>query len=177
METEFENLLQKDLHQYLLSKNLIDGHLPECPDVENKWTEIGAAYLADGVREFNAYPTVSLGWCMFLGMAMAQFWDENWEYYGNAPQLYESLREQRSYDCMDEYILEDILHLNEVESQHYTNFVAECASRTYNRLHHLAIEPGTPAAFHAYQSAIHQLYLMGMAVQLHTLGYHMNKVE
>lgn len=177
METEFENLLQKDLHQYLLSKNLIDSHLPECPDIENKWTEIGAAYLADGVREFNAYPTVSLGWCMFLGMAMAQFWDENWEYYGNAPLLYESQREQRSYDCMDEYILEDILHLNEVESQHYTNFVAECASRTYNRLHHLAIEPGTPAAFHAYQSAIHQLYLMGMAVQLHTLGYHMNKVE
>ncbi|EJW95166.1 hypothetical protein EVA_16728, partial [gut metagenome] len=40
------------------------------PDVENKWTEIGAAYLADGVREFNTYPTVSLGWCMFLGMAM-----------------------------------------------------------------------------------------------------------
>ena len=76
METEFENLLQKDLHQYLLSKNLIDSHLPECPDIENKWTEIGAAYLADGVREFNAYPTVSLGWCMFLGMAMAQFWDE-----------------------------------------------------------------------------------------------------
>ena len=51
--------------------------------------------------------------------------------------------------------------------------VGECASRVYNVLHRQNIEPGTKEAFNAYVSCLHLLYLMGAAVQLKRMGYHM----
>ena len=35
----FEEILRKDLHQFLLSMKEVDERLPECPDVEEKWEE------------------------------------------------------------------------------------------------------------------------------------------
>ena len=40
----FEEILRKDLHQFLLSMKEVDERLPECPDVEDKWEEIAKAY-------------------------------------------------------------------------------------------------------------------------------------
>ena len=54
--------------------------------------------------------------------------------------------------------------------------MAECASRTYNAIMHLHLEPGTPEAFRTYVAALHQLYLMGVAMELNALGYHMTKM-
>ena len=53
--------------------------------------------------------------------------------------------------------------------------VGECASRVNNLLMHQPIEPGTKEAFEAYVSCLHQLYLMGAAVQLRRMGYHMTE--
>ena len=55
----FEEILRKDLHQFLLSMKEVDERLPECPDVEDKWEEIAKAYIPDGIREFQDYPTFS----------------------------------------------------------------------------------------------------------------------
>ena len=55
--------------------------------------------------------------------------------------------------------------------------VADTAERTYAALRHQHIEPGTPEAFRAYVACLHQLYLMGMALELHHLGYHMTKLS
>ena len=52
----------------------------------------------------------------------------------------------------------------------------ECASRVYNALRHQNIEPGTKEAFNAYVSCLHQLYLMGAAMQLNRMGYYMKKM-
>ena len=62
----------------------VDECLPECPDVEEKWEAIAKAYIPDGIKEFNDYPTASLGWMMYIGMAVAKYWDAEWEmiYYG-----------------------------------------------------------------------------------------------
>ena len=54
-----EERIKKDLYQYLLSINMIDERLPECTDIEDKWQTLAEAYLPDGIREFNNYPTVS----------------------------------------------------------------------------------------------------------------------
>jgi len=43
-------------------------------------------------------------------------------------------------------------------------------------LMHQRIEPGTKEAFNAYVSCLHQLYLMGAAMQLKRMGYHMTKM-
>ena len=58
----FEEILRKDLHQFLLSMKELDERLPECPDVEEKWESIAKAYIPDGIREFQDFSSASLGW-------------------------------------------------------------------------------------------------------------------
>ena len=74
---------------------------------------------------------------------------------------------------MDEYILEDVFHLDPKKAARVSSIVAECASRSNSILIRQQIEPGTTAAFNAFVSVIHQMYLMGMAMQLKSLGYKM----
>ena len=44
----FEEILRKDLHQFLQSMKEVDERLPECPDVEDKWEGIAKTYIPDG---------------------------------------------------------------------------------------------------------------------------------
>ena len=184
---QFEEQLQKDLHQFLLSMKEVDERLPEpsvdgrrvslCPDVEEKWEEIAQAYIPDGIREFNDFPSASLGWMMYIGMAVAKFWDAEWEIYSKIENLYAYLRDKRGYDNMDEYIRENVLLLSGVDYTVLEKVVGECASRVYNALRHQHIEPGTKEAFHAYVACLRQLYLAGVAMQLKRMGYRMTKIN
>ena len=174
---QFEDQLHQDLHQFLLSMEEVDKHLPECIDVEEKWEDMAKAYIPDGIREFNSFPSASLGWMMYLGMAVAQLWDLEWATFSKMDDLYVHLRDKRGYDCMDEYIREEVLALSGEAYSSLEKLVGECASRVYNALRHQAIEPGTREAFNAYVSCLHQLYLFGAAVQLKRLGYHMTKMS
>ena len=111
---QFEEQLHQDLHQFLQflqSMKEVDERLPECPDVEDKWEEIAKAYIPDGIREFNDFPSASLGWMMYIGMAVAKFWDAEWDIYSKIDNLYAYMRDKRGYDAMDEYIREDVLLL------------------------------------------------------------------
>lgn len=90
--TNFEEIFKRDLHQYLCSINRVDEHLPEAPDLEELWAKIGENYLPDAMKEFTKYPTVSLGWIMFVGMAMAKYWDVDWELYSKVENHYEYLK-------------------------------------------------------------------------------------
>lgn len=167
------NIVRTDLHSYLEAAGAVDSRLPECIDVEEKWEEIAKAYMPDGIREFNSAPVAALGWMMFIGMAVAEFWDEDWEKYRVDNSIYEHLRDSRGYDYMDEYILEEVLHLDPKKAARVSSIVAECASRSNSILIRQQIEPGTTAAFNAFVSVLHQMYLMGMAMQLKSLGYKM----
>ena len=198
---EFEDKLHEDLHQFLLSMKEVDERLPECPDVEDKWEPIAKAYVPDGIREFQDFPSASLGWMMYIGMAVAKLWDTEWEVmeqreqsdacinsaesrqnstegqiYSNLDDLYAYLRDKRGYDSLDEYIREEVLQLTGIDYTVKEKLVGECASRVYNALMHQRIEPGTKEAFNAYVSCLHQLYLMGAAMQLKRMGYHMTKM-
>lgn len=174
---EFENKLLKDLHQYLIAMGKVDERMPECSDVEDKWEQIAQSYIADGIREFADYPTVSLGWMMYLGMAVAKFWDAEWEIYSKIEDLYLYIRDKRGYDCMDEYVREEVLLLEGDDYDALEKLVGECASRVHNALLHQHLEPGTKEAFNGYVVCLHQLYLMGAAVQLKRMGYHMTKMD
>ena len=57
------------------------------------------------------------------------------------------------------------------------NVVGECAARTYNKLCRMRLEAGSKEAFRTFVAALHQMYLMGIAVELRSLGYHMTKVQ
>lgn len=177
MGQAFEDIIQQDLHQFLLSMKEVDERLPECPDVEEKWEEIAKSYIPDGIKEFSDYPTASLGWMMYIGMAVAKFWDAEWAIYSKLPDLYTYMRDKRGYDSMDEYIREEVLLLSGVDYTVVEKLTGECSSRVYNALRHQNIEPGTKEAFNAYVSCLHQLYLFGAAMQLKRMGYHMTKMN
>ena len=174
---KIEETLRKDLHQFLLSMKEVDEHLPECPDVEDKWEDIAKAYIPDGIREFQSFPLASLGWMMYIGMAVAKMWDTEWEIYSKIEDLYTYMRDKRGYDSMDEYIREEVLLLRGVDYTVLERVTGECASRVYNTLMHQHIEPGTREEFNGYVASLHQLYLMGVAAQLKRMGYHMVKMN
>lgn len=174
---EVEELFRQDLHKYLMSVGMVDERLPEAPDIEELWQKVGESYLPDGMREFAEYPTVSLGWMMFVGMAITKYWDADWELYSKVDDIYKYLRDQRDFDHLDDYVCESVLLLSEEEHEKMAKVVGECASRTNSMLYHQHLEPGTPEAFQAYVSALHQMYLMGMAMELRRLGYHMTALN
>ena len=174
--SDFELQLRADLQAYLLGRGEIDTRMPEAPDLEEKWPLIARSYMADGVREFSAYPTVALGWMMYVGMALAALWDKDWATYGQRPDLYADLRDKRGYDALDEYVREEILGLKGADYDALERLVGECAARTHSRLLHSGCEPGTPAAFHTFVEALHGLYVFGYAVQLKRMGYRMEKI-
>lgn len=171
---DFEKNLRTDLQQYLLAEKCIDKKAPVCTDVEEYWNKIAEEYMADGIREFNSYPTVSLGWMMFIGMAMAKYWDADWSQYSQSSNLYADIRDKRGYDNMDDYILQEVLCLDKAQAEAIGRIVGECAQRSYSMLCHSRIAAGTPEAFKAYVACLHQLYLMGMSMQLKNMDYHMS---
>ena len=177
MIEKFEEQLHDDLHQFLLSMKEVDEQLPECPDVEEKWEPIAKSYIPDGIKEVQNFPTASFGWMMYIGMAIAKMWDTEWETYSKMEDLYTYMRDKRGYDAMDEYIREEVLLLQGIDYNVLEKLTGECASRVYNAMMHQHIEPGTKEAFNAYVACLHQLYLMGAAMQLKRMGYHMTKID
>ena len=172
-----EQKFHDDLYGYLRTLDLVDERMPEAPDLDDLWFKIGQSYMADGIREYNTgYPSVALGWMMFIGMAVAKYWDVEWEVYGKVPDLYVYLRDRIDFDHMDDYILDKVLCLDADSRKKMNDAVAESASRTYNMMSHMWLEPGTAAAMRAFTAALHQMYVMGVAVELKALGYHMTKL-
>ena len=172
-----EQRFHDDLYGYLRTLDLVDERMPEAPDLDDLWFKIGQSYMTDGIREYNTgYPSVALGWMMFIGMAVAMYWDVEWEVYGKVPDLYLYLRDRIDFDHMDDYILDKVLCLDADSRKKMNDAVAESASRTYNMMSHMCLEPVTAAAMRAFTAALHQMYVMGVAVELKALGYHMTKL-
>lgn len=180
MNQEYLETFEQQIHQltakYLIGKGAIDNHLPEATDILERWDGICESYLPDGVREFEHYPTVSLGWMMFIGMAVAHMWDDDWEMYSEFKDLYAIVRDRRGYDYMDEYICQEMLKLSPSDEKKTSTLVGDTAEMIHTALRHEKFENGTPEAFNAYVRCLHQLYYFGAAVELKRLGYHMTRL-
>ena len=173
---DFAAIMPADLHRYLTGRGAVDERLPECPDVEAQWPPVAEAYLPDGVREFADYPIASLCWMMFIGMAIAKRWDEDWEKYGKMEDLYTPMRDKRGFDNLDEYILDEVLDLHGDAAEQMQTLVGDCAERVKRAIYRQDVEPGTVDAFRIYVAGLQCLYQMGMAVQLKAMGYRMTRL-
>lgn len=174
---KFEQSLHVNLRNFLQAQDAIDAILPDAPDIEERWEKTCMSYLPDGVREFNSYPIASLGWMMFIGMAIAKMWDDDWEMYSKFDDIYASiLVKGRGYDNMDEYTCEEILTLSPEDAEKVSKTVESCATLANDALMHEGFEPSTPEAFNAYVRCLHQMYYFGAAMELRRLGYHMTEM-
>ncbi len=180
---KYEQTLTRELLKVCTQQGYLGGQLLPSEDLDNKWQEIAQPYIGDAIKEISAYPTVSLGWMMYVGMAVAHYWDVDWALYGKIENLYEYIRDKRGFDCMDEYIREKVLGLSpnakpaEGKAQNDYDATEELvrmlATICLTQIRREQIEPQSPMAYHVYVRTIHVLYIIGASVELYRLGYKM----
>lgn len=167
----YEQNVTRELVKLCTGWNRLAGQLLASEDLDEKWETIAQPYIGDAVKEIAKYPTVALGWMMYVGMAIAHFWDEDWKLYNNIEDLYTYMKDKRGFDCLDEYVRETVLGLQGEEYDKMEELVRECATLTLTQIRHEQIEPQSPMAFHVFVRSIHALYLIGIAVELKRQGY------
>lgn len=173
---KFEQTLIRELLKIGTQQGRLDGQLLPSPDLDDKWESLAQPYMGDAVKEIAKYPTVALGWMMYLGMAVAHYWDIDWQVYGNIENLYEYIRDKRGFDCMDEHIRETVLGIKPADPE-YSNmeeFVRICSTLCLTHIRRENVEPQSPMAFHIYVRCIHALYLIGASIVFYKAGYKMN---
>lgn len=181
MQEEYINQYEQNLMQQMLrlatSMGLLEGQLLESPDITEKWDQLANSYIADAVKEIAQYPSVSLGWAMYLGMGIARFWDDAWETYSKVGNLYEYIRDRRGFDYMDEVVRGEILHLEGEDFDRMEKHVQAFAKQVLAQIRHEQIEPQSPLAYYIYVRSVTVLYKLGAAIELKTLGYKFEKVD
>lgn len=170
-----ENLMQQMLKMMTANK-FLSGKLLETDDLNDVWTKVAPSYVADAVKEIAKYPTVALGWAMYVGMGVARYWDENWEEYSTKENIYEYIRNKRGFDYLDEVVRHDILCLEGDDSTQCEQLVQKCSQDVLSAIRHEQIEPQSPMAFHCFARSIRVLYKIGVAIELKKLGYNFHKM-
>lgn len=167
----YEKSLLLEVLKYLTSLGHLDGKLLETEDINEVWEKVAPSYVADSIKEIAKYPNVALGWAMYVGMAVAKFWDEDWNKYSSKENIYEYLRDKRGYDYLDEVVRGDVLSLDGELFEQMEELVRRTSSLVLSHIRHEQIEPQSPMAFHVFARSIKVLYKIGAAVELKNLGY------
>lgn len=174
----FEEKLQNELLRLCTSYKMLEGTLLTTDDIDILWHDtLAPEYVADAVTQIQDYPTVSVAWAAYLGMAIAHGWDKDWDkckkteyksYYGND-----------GFDDMDEHIIRDIigLPLDSQEAKDIESMIRSMAQLSVNLIRHEQIEPQSPMAFHVFARAVKVMFRMGAALQLKRLKYKFEKVS
>lgn len=171
-----ENLLREMLRM-CTSLGMLDGELLSSEDIDQKWKEWAPEYIADALPEVNAYPDFAIACAGYAGMAVAQWWDQDWG--RNHGAKYDTLHGSRGFDDMDEHIVQDILGLtlDSIEAKQIMNILLCCAQKASTFIQHEHIENQTVKAFHIFARTVKVMYRIGAALQLHRLGYKFHKVD
>lgn len=180
---QYEKSLLVELLRYCTERKLMNGRLPETPDINEMWSTIGESYIADAMKEIAKYPMVALGWAVYLGMGIAKYWEDDWATYSKHPNLYEHLRDVRGFDYMDEVVREDLYGLKNAPDANGRNPFTDCeelvrtlSQMTIDKIRHENIEPSSPMAYHVFIRSCGVLYRMGAAIGLRKLGYNMEAI-
>ena len=172
----FEKKLQEELLRLCTSYKMLDGVLLQTDDLDNRWHDLAPEYVADAVTQIQDYPTVSVAWASYLGMALAYSWDVDWETFSKAP--YQAFYGERGFDDMDEHIVRDLLSipLDSQVAKDLENMIRRCAQTAVSMIRKENIEPQSPMAFHVFARSVKAMFRIGAAMELYRLGYKFEKV-
>lgn len=173
----FEKRLQDEMLKLCTEYKMLDGVLLQSDDVEARWEDLALDYIADAVSQINEYPTVAVAWAGYMGMAVANQWDRNWEKHSH--DEYKTLYGNDGFDDMDEHIVRDILELS-LDSQAAKDIEAmmrRCAYSAHSILRHENVEPQSIMAYYIFARVVKVMYRIGAAVELRRLGYKYEKVD
>ena len=99
----FEEKIQNELLRICTQRGMLGGTLLATDDVTEHWDVLAPDYVADAVGQIADYPTVSVAWAGYLGLAVAHGWDTNWE--ACVRTEYKQYYGEQGFDDMDEYIV------------------------------------------------------------------------
>lgn len=169
----FELGLLEKLGGLCRSYNHLEGVFPSSEDIDGVWRKLAPEYLADAIEQVRDYPTVSVAWAAYMGMAIANGWDSDWQ--ATASMEYRSLYGPRGFDDMDEHIVADLLGmaLDSDKAREIEDMVRRCAELTIDLIRHEEVEPQSPMAYHIFVRASRAMYRVGAALELERLGYKM----
>ena len=173
----FEQKVHSELLSLCTSYIPVTAVLPSSQDVEERWNELAPEYLHDAIPQISDYPTVSIAWAGYLGMAVANDWDKEWETLKERP--YKDFYGAQGFDDMDENILYNILQLAP-ESKDCVDIEAmmrRLAQKALTLMRHENIEPQSPMAFYAYTRVVKIMFRIGASLELLRLGYVCQKVN
>ena len=169
----FELGLMDKLVRLCRSYKRLDGVFPSSEDIDGMWPRLAPEYLADAVQQVKDYPTVSVAWAAYVGMAIANGWDSDW---GKTSSMqYSEMYGPRGFDDMDEYILSQLLGipLGSADAIGIEDMVRRCGELTVDLIRHEEVEPQSPMAYHIFVRASRAMYRIGAALELERLGYKM----
>lgn len=174
---EFEHGLLRDLLRLCTSAGVLDGNLLQSDDIDAKWKEFAPEYLADALPQMNEYPEVAFGWAGYMGMAVAEWWDKDWNRHSK--EKYATQYGKRGFDDMDDHIMEDILGYGHgsLESKAVSGLLFSCARMAMDRIRHEQVESQTEKAFHVIARSMRVMFRIGASIRLAKLGYSLHKVH
>ena len=167
---EYKDRLASHLLAVCTDAGLLKGTMLQTPDIDEAWLRYAPSFYGDAVRNFNEYPEFCLGCAGYLGMAVANLWDKDWERYQSA--LYSHFLGKRGFDDMDDHITECILH----ETRSSTAAMQTCALEAHHFLMRESPEPGTASAYRLFLATVEVMYRIGAAIELCRLGYRFEKL-
>ena len=103
----FEDKLQQEILRLCTNYKFLDGTLLATDDIDDYWQVLAPEYIADAVEQIQDYPTVSVAWAAYLGMAVAFGWDIDWNTISKAK--YKDYYGEQGFDDMDEHLIRDII--------------------------------------------------------------------
>ena len=173
----YESNLQQEMLRVCTSLGMLDGELLNSEDIDQKWKEWAPEYIAEALPEVNSYPEFAIACAGYAGMAVAQWWDQDWGRHHSTS--YASLHGPRGFDDMDEYIVQNILGLtlDSVEAKQIMNILLCCAQKAVDFIRHEQIEAQTVKAFHIFARTVKVMFRTGAALQLKRLRYKFHKVD
>lgn len=173
----FQTRLETELLKICTQEGMLEGVLLRSDDIDGKWKDYAPDYIADGVKEIAAYPTVSVGWAAYIGLAVACWWNRDWTKLKDQP--YSAFQGSQGFDNLDDHILVDILGLllDGNEARKITSIIQTCAQTTVSFIRQEKAEPQSPRAFYLYARAIQVMFSIGAAIELHRLGYEFRKIQ
>ncbi len=174
---KFEQKLLENLITFCTSKGWLDGKMQETPDITQKWDSISPSYIKDALKEVQKYESVTLAWSVYIGMAIAKYWDTEWDIYSKHENLYLHLRDKRGFDYLDEVVRGQILCLDKEDFTKCEDMVRECVFFVMSAIRKEQVERGSVTAFYVYTRSLYVLYRIGAAIELKKLGYKMEKMQ
>lgn len=173
----FERRVEQELLRLCTSAGMLNGTLLASDDIDEHWHTLAPEYMADAVPQVKDYPTVSVAWAAYLGMAIAWGWDTDWELCKH--DSYQSYYGQQGFDDMDEHIVRDMLGLllDGYEARALEGIIRRCGETAVSLIRHEHIEPQSTMAFHVFARACRVMYRIGAAIELKRLGYKFEKMD